>query len=135
MAADKVFFKVYRGSQGTSLPEEKHDGALYVLQTSDETGELWADIYDTRIKFASGAVAKTTAEWESDESISKAGQFYVYLDGYGENAPALKIGNGQSLVRDLPFVTVSQNQFNFWNNKLNYKIDNSNPENLIFTRD
>ena len=40
LAADKVFFKVYRGSQGTSLPEEKHDGALYVLQTSDETGEL-----------------------------------------------------------------------------------------------
>lgn len=47
--------KFYRGGQNTSLPNTKHDGAIYVKQTGANTGEIWLDLdANTRIKAGGG---------------------------------------------------------------------------------
>lgn len=101
----------------------------------------------------------TTAHWNSQVSLkSEKGAIYIYSDHQnieesGETilVPGLKIGDGLAYVIDLPFVSndssrelkahiantiihVTQEEKNFWNNKLNMHVDSSNPENLVFTR-
>lgn len=57
--------KLYRGSQQTSLPNTTQDGAIYVVQTDQDFGEVYADLGDTRVKIGTGSGAtftRTTAE-------------------------------------------------------------------------
>lgn len=56
--------KLYRGDQGASLPTI-NDGAIYVVQTDANTGEVYADINKQRIKISSGSASiftRTTAQ-------------------------------------------------------------------------
>lgn len=94
--------------------------------------------------------------------IPLQGEIIVYSDyqqvddGYGKkiNIPGIKIGDGHAYLIDLPFIGsdsrydsiyqelrdhednryihVSQEDREFWNSKLNYKIQNGN---LILTRE
>lgn len=71
-----------------------------------------------------------------------------YEEEYTENnetltrtvyVPGIKIGDGSAYVVDLPFVNVTSEQINFWNNKVNCYlepeiIEDGNNETLIFTR-
>ena len=79
---------------------------------------------------------------------------YVYSDArsyeeeYTENnetltrtvyVPGIKIGDGSAYVVDLPFVNVTSEQINFWNNKVNCYLEpelvvGGDDETLIFTR-
>ncbi len=79
---------------------------------------------------------------------------YVYSDArsyeeeYTENnetltrtvyVPGVKIGDGSAYVVDLPFVNVTSEQINFWNNKVNCYLEpelvvGGDDETLIFTR-
>ena len=45
--------KLYRGGQTASLPDELIDGAIYLLIKDSTSGEIYADIYDKRIKISS----------------------------------------------------------------------------------
>lgn len=152
--------KFYRGGQTASLPNTIEDGAIYVLDNGDTSGEIYTDINNQRIKIGTGQssiVVKTTQEWraENPKTISKSGTIYVFSDArsyeeeYEENGetltrtvtvPGIKIGDGQAYVIDLPFSTVTAEQINFWNNKVNCYLETEyniqgNEENLVFTRD
>lgn len=152
--------KFYRGDQAASLPNTIEDGAIYVLDKGDNSGELYTDIDNQRIKIGTGkssVVIKTTQEWwsENPKTFSEAGEIYVFSDArsyeeeYEENGeiltrtvniPGIKIGDGQTYVIDLPFSTITDEQINFWNNKVNCYLEieyniQGNEENLVFTRD
>lgn len=103
----------------------------------------------------------TTANWNANRSfIPLRGEIIVYTDhgqmddGYGNqiNVPGIKIGDGNAYLIDLPFVGndqryeilqelrshtnnqlihVSPEDRSFWNNKLNYTINDGN---LTFNR-
>lgn len=88
---------------------------------------------------------ETTAYWdENRQYIPFSGQIIVYTDHKvvdGINYPAIKIGDGNAYVIDLPFVdgylegsSVTQAEKDFWNSKISvYAID---PQQLlIFTED
>ena len=111
-----TLFKIARGSKA-SLPEQITDGIFYLItEPGSNSGELYGDIGNRRIKFGGGAEAKRAAEW--GEETSSIGTFYIVSDAYGENKPGLKIGNGVDSVADLPVVTVSNEQIESWNHKV-----------------
>lgn len=104
-----TLFKIARGTK-TSLDNRPiTDGTFYVIPTDDEAGELYGDIGERRIKFGGGAIAKSTEEWETEDKRSARGTFYIVSDAF-EDAPALKIGDGVTNIKDLPIVTVSPTQ-------------------------
>lgn len=82
---------------------------------------------------------KTSAEWAELITLqSRVGEIYVYSDG-GEDAegnpiPAIKIGNGNAYVVDLPFATgvdmrITDEDIENWNNKVAVRIEG---DRLIF---
>lgn len=107
------------------------------------------------------ATRDTTANWNAKRSfIPMRGEIIIYMDycqsddgnGHIIDIPGIKIGDGQAYLLDLPFVGdniskqilqelhehtqnseihVSQEDRNFWNNKLNCQV---NDEDLILTR-
>lgn len=115
------------------------------------------DIVNARISHKSD----TTEHWnEKRNFIPLRGEIIIYTnyshidDGYGNiiNVPGIKIGDGHAYLIDLPFVGnevryeilqalrqhtndwsvhVSPEDREFWNNKLNYTINDGN---LIFNR-
>ena len=102
------------------------------------------------------ALVDTTENWQKRTSyIPERGEIIIYSDRNtldGQNYPGIKIGDGMAYVVDLPFVGqeieatifdvlnqhiedmsvhVTDEEREFWNNKLNYSIDG---ERLIFNR-
>lgn len=102
---------------------------------------------------------RTTAEWNTMiQYIPPANRIIVYADKSvidGTPIPGIKIADGLSYVVDLPFVSddiaaefvrllgehvtdriahVTEEERNFWNNKINYALDESQ-ETLIINRD
>ena len=103
--------------------------------------------------------SNTTEEWNKKPSfISEKNILYVYMDykivekdGEEIFIPGLKLGDGKSYLIDLPFLNnidsdidqrlqdhinnniihISAEERAFWNNKLNYQLQN---ENLILNR-
>lgn len=95
----------------------------------------------------------TVAGWASNPTyIPKAGELVLYTDyahdDQGNPIPALKVGDGNAYVADIPFVDedvrvtllahindtvshVTDAERAFWNNKLNYEVDG---EELFFNR-
>lgn len=115
------------------------------------------DMVNARISHKSD----TTEHWNAKRSfIPLRGEIIIYTDhgqmddGYGNtiNVPGIKVGDGNAYLIDLPFVGaeeryailhelrthtndwsihVSAEDRSFWNNKLNYTINDGN---LIFNR-
>lgn len=93
----------------------------------------------------------TTATWNSQpQLISARGYIYIYADyrqnGQGQNVPAMKVGDGSAYLIDLPFVDsliyehiadnirhISQQEREFWNNKVRCFMSEVQGDNLIFT--
>lgn len=80
----------------------------------------------------------TKQEWDAQIGyIPAAGQIIVYTDYYGEDKPAMKVGDGQAYLIDLPVTSgdpgggVEPEDRQFWNNKLNCELVG---EELIFNR-
>lgn len=94
----------------------------------------------------------TTEGWAAKRTyVPGASEIIVYTDHAeiaGTDVPGIKLGDGNAYVADLPFVDaaiaaalqahiedadahVSEEDREFWNNKLNYDIDG---EELTFTR-
>ena len=97
---------------------------------------------------------RTTEEWNTRISyVPEAGRIIVYSDRSvvdGHNVPGIKIADGMAYVVDLPFVGediekalldhihdveahITNEERQFWNNKLNYEID-EHEEILILNR-
>ena len=96
-----------------------------------------------------------TAEWNKEPSlIAKKNHIYVYTDYFiynDKSIPAIKIGDGTSYLIDMPFVDeyradvinhvmnntihVTQQDKDFWNNKVSCFISLSDSEQLVFTTD
>ena len=96
----------------------------------------------------------TEANWNAQRSlIGREGHTYVYTDHAtiaGVNIPAIKVGDGNAYLIDVPFVDgnseellnhvnnsnvhVTSEEKEFWNNKERTFISANNPENLVFTK-
>ncbi len=100
---------------------------------------------DCKVLYAS------TATWNSKpQLISLKGYIYIYSDyrknSEQQNIAAMKIGDGTSYLIDMPFVDellyghvddlivhITQEEREFWNNKVRCYINPLNEQNLIFT--
>lgn len=102
--------KFFRGS-GSSLPQEQHDGAIYVVDTGETAvngltrGELYVDSGIKRLRIGAQPVYIYT---ESQIATligvtSKKGAIYIITDSNGEQI-GIKIGDGNAYVIDLPTV-------------------------------
>lgn len=72
----------------------------------------------------------TTAEWNAQPTlVSEKNAIYVYIDydtEDGQPVPAIKIGNGTSLLSTLPFATangITTSQVEEWDNKVTAEVD------------
>lgn len=116
-------------SFGENLPLEASFGTVYVVEGGD-----------CKVLYAS------TATWNSKpKTLSKAGFIYIYSD-YRDGKPAIKIGDGKAYLIDLPFtddefinhinndvIHITQEEREYWNNKVRCYIDPNNENKLIFT--
>ena len=140
------------------------DNKIYWKYTNTNTWNELVDmqsIIDTTLTNRMTNYAKvyygTTEEWNSRRDlISELCSFYVYTDhtnSDGEQKPAIKIGDGQAFLIDLPFITtdiselihridshinnsaihVSEEDREFWNNKCSVIETDVSDEHLIFT--
>jgi hypothetical protein len=103
-------------------------------------GSVYAVGGDCKVLYAS------TATWNSKpKTLSKEGYIYIYSD-YRDGKPAIKIGDGKAYLIDLPFtddeivehinntvIHITQEERNFWNDKVRCYIDPNNENRLIFT--
>lgn len=86
-------------------------------------------------------ISGTTEEWNSKpQLVSVKDIVYVYTDHNiidGQRVPGIKVGDGVTFLIDLPFVTggceVTEEQINFWNEKVSVFIDPNDPETIVFT--
>ena len=100
---------------------------------------------DCKVLYAS------TDTWNSKpQLISLEGYIYIYSDyrknSEQQNIAAMKVGDGTSYLIDMPFVDellyghvddlivhITQEEREFWNNKIRCYINPLNEQNLIFT--
>ena len=54
--------RFYRGSQETSLPAATQDGAIYIVQTETNVGEIYADLNNQRVKVGTGSEPSSARE-------------------------------------------------------------------------
>lgn len=98
----------------------------------------------------------TTANWNAQAGmISEEGAIYIYSDYstdiHGNPIPCMKIGDGLAYLIDLPFSSqdltealfnhindstlhITQQERQFWSNKVTSVVDDTDPENLILTK-
>jgi hypothetical protein len=81
----------------------------------------------------------TTEYWElHPTTVSIKDAIYIYTDfdnKDGVDVPSIKIGDGRAYVNSLPFIAangITQEDIDFWNNKVSVKNDPSDSENIIF---
>lgn len=102
--------KFFRGSE-SSLPQEQHDGAIYVVDTGEAAvngltrGELYVDSGIKRLRIGA---QPTYIYTESQMStligiVSKRGAIYIVTDSNGDQV-GVKIGDGSAYIIDLPMV-------------------------------
>jgi hypothetical protein len=88
-------------------------------------------------------LSRTTDEWNAERDlIAKKNTIYVYTDyskdREGKDVPNIKIGDGKAYLIDMPFAYsggVTQEQIEFWNNKIAVRLDDEDLENMVFYTD
>lgn len=117
----------------SSIPFEAQFGSIYVVSG------------DCRVLYA------TTETWNSQpQLISAKGFIYIYSDyrqnEQGINIPAMKVGDGNAYLIDMPFTDellydhladnvrhITQQEREFWNNKVRCYTSEIQDDVLIFT--
>lgn len=96
-------------------------------------------------------ISDTTEGWASRSTeISQEGFIYVYTDYQildDQYIPGIKIGTGNAYIIDLPFIDavyaqhiadtivhITQEERDFWNNKVTCYIDENEEDKLIITK-
>ena len=114
--------KFYRGVDKSSLPENRRDGAIYIIDTGENSGtnsgrgEMYVDIGSRRLQISPPSSAANIVKY-SEASIAEIGGTtsslgYIYLitsNSTGEEI-GYKIGDGNAFIRDLPFTTFISNE-------------------------
>ena len=86
----------------------------------------------------------TTAGWNAKTGlIAKKDCLYIYTDyetdpTTGDPIPSMKVGTGNAYLIDLPFIysgKLTQEQIDFWNNKVTVDEDYVTDEILFITKD
>ena len=108
--------KFFRGSE-SSLPQEQHDGAIYVVDTGEVAingltrGELYVDSGAKRLRMSAQPIYIYTESQISTligvESVR--GAIYIIVDSVG-NQIGIKIGDGNAYIIDLPTIDFSKIQ-------------------------
>ena len=116
-----------------TIPFEAQFGTIYMVDGS------------CRVLYA------TTATWNSQpQLVSAQGFIYIYADyrqnEQGINIPAMKVGDGNAYLIDLPFTDellydhiadnvrhITQEEREFWNNKVRCYASEIQDDTLIFT--
>lgn len=114
-------------------------------QIQADFGSVYVVGGDCRVLYA------TTATWNSQpQLVSDRGYIYLYADykqnSQGQNIAGMKVGDGRSYLIDMPFtdsllydhanntvIHLTQEEREFWNNKVRCYIDPNNEQNIIFT--
>ena len=110
--------------------------------------------YDVVTISGVGVYSDTTAHWnEQREYIAEKDKIYVYVDYKtidGKPVPGIKMGDGTSYLIDMPFVAgnstvldehirnkivhITQDEREFWNNKVTCYVSPADHERLIFSK-
>ena len=108
-------------------------------------GTIYVVSGDCKVLYAS------TATWNSQpQLVSARGYIYIYADyrqnQQGQNIAAMKVGDGSAYLIDMPFTDdllyahiadnirhITQEEREFWNNKVRCYIDPLNEHRLVFT--
>lgn len=114
--------------------------------------EISADIQSFAIRLNDNLLVATKEEWDSRRDlISQKNVVYVYSDHEtneeGQPVPGFKVGDGMAYLIDLPFnddlalkhiyntgIHVTQEEKDFWNNKVTAYINADDVEQLILTK-
>ena len=134
----------YQVIEGHNIPALKvGDGSSYLIDLPFISGS----------SPTSAIHIDTTANWNDQPTLlSSIGHIYVYSDYMiigGTNIPGIKIGDGQTYLIDMPFVSGNEDLLNahinntdvhitqaeraFWNNKNRAYINENDQETLILT--
>lgn len=126
------------------FPPIGREEVLYIATDTDQTYYWDGYMYRTLSLPNYEIVAKTTAEWaQLPNYISKAGSIYIYTDYTHDeedrDVPAMKIGDGNAYVIDLPFMSggsiVTEEEKERWNNKVSAAISPFDNEKLVLYTD
>lgn len=95
-------------------------------------------------------ISHTTEYWAQNPTVSQKDVIYVFTDHQqldGEDIPGIKIGDGNAYVMDLPFcddvysrhiadriLHITQEERNFWNNKVTCYIDPFQADRIVFSK-
>lgn len=114
---------------------------------------LTAELQSFKININDNLTVATTAEWDAQrELIAKEGVVYVYSDHHtnpdGQPVPGFKVGDGKAYLIDLPFnddlamrhianttIHVTEEEKEFWNDKVTAYMDAENAECLVLSKD
>lgn len=160
----------------TDLPKGGNKGDILVKLSNEDGHVDWVHpaeeaAFDDDRPITSDAVKRLTEHFDNvycdTESnwnrqltlVSEKGAIYIFTnhsyieDQYGNiwPVPAIKIGDGNAYVVDLPFISdyllklllnhttnsdihVSAQEKQFWNNKVTAFVDNSDPEKLVLSK-
>lgn len=123
----------------SEFPEVGREETLYI-DTTNEVIYYWNG---TAFVILSGTgsgdkiMAKTTAQWAQETSlVSVYGGIYIYMDyrqESGDNIPAMKIGDGNAYVVDLPFFSTGCTEADRqrWDNKVSAMLSPLDSETLV----
>lgn len=114
----------YRGAAGASLPEQKHDGAIYIVDSGDSLddnghgrGDLFVDVSSSkRLRITPDSSSVDIAMYTETEIAnminvtSIRGMIYIITDDEGEHQTGIKIGDGLAYINDLPTFGYFSNQ-------------------------
>lgn len=150
---DPYYFSKFNSASSGATPEEIEklqtqidalkdivNGTLIEPGLVDRTSSLETIVQELKENGAKIQV-KTSDEWvEQENTTSYLNLIYVYQDTDGDTiTQKLKVGDGVTKLKDLPFVansaatTVTQQEKDFWNNKVSVSLDSGN-ESMIFTK-
>lgn len=120
------------------FPAKGDEHCLYIDITRSNM-YYWADGQYWSIQPPEMFFSGTTEYWEQHPlEVSKKDAVYVYTDFdnvNGVDVPSMKIGDGLAYVNSLPFIAangITQEDIDFWNNKVSVKTDPSDGEHIIF---
>lgn len=148
---DPYYFSKLNSANGGATPEDIErlqqeidaleaivNGTLIEPGLVDRTSNLETIVQELKENGAKIQI-KTSEEWAAQEDqTSYLNLIYVYQDEVdGKIVQKLKVGNGITKIKDLPFIvdsatTVTQQEKDSWNNKVSVSLDSGN-ENMIFT--
>lgn len=118
------------------MPGDSH--CLYI-DISGNALYFWDDGQYWSLSSSSNVYSGTTEYWNQHQTeISKRDAIYIYTDfdtKDGKNIPSIKIGDGLGFVNTLPFISacgITQEDINFWNNKVSVKLSSSDTETVVF---